>query len=322
MLTQTHKPRAHVEPPDGLPSAVIRKGRLSWLVWLIPFGAACLCGWFVYRDVISTGPTITISFENVDGLEAKNTQLKFRGADVGQINGIMLSKDHERVEVKAQLTGPARNLARAGSLFWIVRPEFKIGSATGLRTIISGEYITVQPGNGPATNVFMGVDKPPIPEQSNSLQITLVTTNLGSIQEQTPIFYRGIQVGEVLYYQLGTDAREVLIHARITEHYAPLVRPDSKFWNAGGISFHAGLFKGVQISAESASTLITGGIEFATPPESATTATNGASFILNEKPDEKWRAWSPEIKLQLPPQANQTNVTPKSPADYLKQVHP
>jgi paraquat-inducible protein B len=311
MMTETHRQNTTAAQRGRLPSAVIKKSRRSWLLWLIPAGALCLCGWFVYRDYVSMGPTITILFDNTEGLEAKNTVIKYRGADVGMVKSISLTKDSQRVKISAQLAGSARNLARSGSVFWIVRPELKMGSFSGLRTIVSGEYITVKPGTGVATNLFVGSETEPITERSNALRIIVLTTNLGSVQEGTPLFYRGIQVGEVLYYQLGADARKVIIHASVWEEYAPLVRPDSKFWNAGGISIRGGLFKGIQISAESPKNIISGGIEFATPPDSPGPATNGTVFNLNEKPDDKWRAWAPEIPLHLPPEANQTNAQPQ-----------
>jgi len=128
------------------------------------------------------------------------------------------------------------------------------------------------------------------------------------LQPQSPIFYRGIQVGEVLDCRLSEDAREVVIHARIDQEYAPLVRMNSKFWNAGGINFHLGLFSGAKISAESAQTLVSGGIAFATPPEAQNGATNGAVFVLNEKIDDSWAKWSPAIPLHFVPET-MTNKT-------------
>ncbi len=313
MSTSTSKQNDRAEMPVRLPSARIMKGRLPWLLWLVPLGAACLCAWFVYRDFVSTGPTITIYFENADGLEEKNTQLKFRGANVGQVNGIALMKDNQQVKVTAQLTGSARNLARGGSVFWIVRPELKVGAISGLGTIISGEYIAVQPGNGPLTNSFVGAGKEPVNEPPGALLINLIATRLGSLQEQTPVYYRGIQVGEVLYYQLGHDGREVMIHACVWEEYAPLVCMESKFWNAGELSLHAGLFKGIDISADSPKTLISGGIEFATPPDAQSPATNGASFVINETAEDKWKTWSPTaVSLHLPEEAFQSNTAPAS----------
>jgi paraquat-inducible protein B len=315
--------RAHVKPVDGalpnvtLPTALVTKSRLTWLLWLIPAAAAGLCVWFLYHDFISTGPLITIYFKDAEGLEDQDVDLRYRGATVGEVKSVVLMPGAGSVKVRARLTGPAANLARLGSVFWIVRPEVRVGAISGLRTIISGDYIAVQPGAGPRTNVFTGADKQPISDEPRALQITLLTPDLGSLQEQSPIFYRGVQVGEVLYYQLAPDGRQVAVHARISEQYAPLVRLDSKFWNAGGLDFHLGLFKGMQISAESPRTLVSGGIEFATPPDLQAQATNGTVFPLNEKPEDKWKSWSPTIALQLPREAMASNA-PSAVESYLK----
>lgn len=303
----------------SLPSAAVKKSRLTWWLWLIPAGALAVCAWFVFRDYIATGPLITIYFQDTEGLEAENTMVSYRGANVGQVKSVELAKDGKSVKVRARLAGSARGLARRGSEFWIVQPEVKLGAISGLRTIISGEYIAVQPGTGPPTNIFIGMSKQPIAREPDALKITLMTTDLGTMQEQSPIFYRGIQVGEILYYQLTSDARGVAIHARIWPEYAPLVRTDSKFWNAGGLDFRFGLFKGMQVSAESPRTLISGGIEFATPTDFHEPATNGTVFTLNEKPDEKWKTWTPAIALQLQKHAaSQTN----SLGDSLSQLSP
>jgi paraquat-inducible protein B len=289
-----------------LPKAVIKKARPAWLLWLIPLGAAALCVWFIYRDFVAAGPLITVYFQNTEGLEEGNTQVEYRGAQIGEVKTISLADDGQRVKVTARLTGSAKGLARVGSIFWIVRPEVKVGAISGLRTIVSGEYVTVQPGHGAPTNVFVAVEEPPADEQPGALLISIRSPTLESLQEHSPIFYRDIQVGEVLDYQLADDARSVMIRARVRQQYAPLVRLNSKFWNAGGIDLRFGLFKGAEISAQSAQTLLSGGIEFATPPETGEAATNGAVFELNEKAKDAWKDWAPAIPLHLQGEAPST----------------
>jgi paraquat-inducible protein B len=290
------------ENTGALPRAKIEKSRLAWFLWLIPIAAAGLCGWFVLRDVVLQGPTITIYFQNIEGLQKQNSFLQYRGIQVGEVTGLKLTPDKQHAAVQVQLSRPAASLARQGSVFWIVRPELKLGSVSGLRTIVTGNYIAIQPGDGAPTNEFFGAEEPPV-EHKGALEITLRAPQLGSLQKESPIFYRGIQVGEVLQSRLAGDAREVVIDAFILGSYAPLVRMNSKFWNAGGLSVHIGLFSGVKISAESAATLISGGIEFATPPDFQDAATNGTVFALNEKEDDAWEKWSPAIALSNPPPA-------------------
>src|SRR5262249_5320607 len=115
MSSKAHKHDDAVEREE-LTAAKIKQGHLSGRLWL---GALCLRGWFVYRDFVSTGPKITLYFENADGVEEKNTQLKYRGATVGEVTAVALTPDSRQVKVQAQLTASARNLAREGSVFWI-----------------------------------------------------------------------------------------------------------------------------------------------------------------------------------------------------------
>jgi paraquat-inducible protein B len=290
------------ETVAALPKAKIEKSRFTQLLWLVPVAAALMCAWYACQDIIFAGPTITVYFENTDGLQEQNSFIQYRGVNIGEVETVKLAHDQQRVAVTIKLNPSAADIARQGSVFWIVRPELKLGSVSGLRTIVSGDYITVQPGNGGRTNQFIGVEKEPI-EPTKALEIVLLVPKLGSLQPKSPVFYRDIQVGEVLDCRLGDDAREVVIHARIEDEYAPLVRTDSVFWNAGGINFHVGLFSGANISAESAQTLLSGGIEFATPPDLQPAATNGATFVLNEKSQDEWEKWSPAITLQAVPEA-------------------
>jgi len=285
----------------GLPRAKVEKSFLHWFFWLVPIAAAGLVAYFIVRDIIMRGPMITIYFQSADGLEQENSYVKYRGANIGEVKHMELTKDKKYVAVRARLEPFAADMARQGSLFWMVQPELKLGSVSGLHTIVSGNYITLEPGNGPATNEFYALSEAPV-AQVKSIDITLSTDDLGAMQKQTPILYRGVQVGEVLDFKLSDDGRRVLIHSRIHQEYAPLLRLNSKFWNAGGVDVHIGLFSGAQISAESASTVLSGGIAFATPPDYGDMVTNGAVFPLNDKADDEWKKWNPSIPLHDLPQ--------------------
>lgn len=290
------------EKPHTLPKAKIVRSYLNWFIWMIPVAAIGLCLYFITRDVIFKGPTIIIYFQNADGLEQENSPIKYRGANIGQIKEMKLTKDKQFVAVTAKLDYTARDFARQGTEFWMVQPEVKVGAIKELRTIVSGNYITLEPGHGAPTNEFVALNEPPV-EPVKAVDFTLLTDDLGSLQKQTTIMYRGIQVGEVLDFKLADDSRHVIVHARIREEYAPLLRVNSKFWNAGGINFHFGLLSGAEISAESAQTVVAGGIAFATPPDYGEMATNGATFVLADKEDDAWKSWNPSIPLHGVPEA-------------------
>jgi paraquat-inducible protein B len=205
------------EKAHGLPKAKIEKDFMTWFIWLLPAAAVALCGWFVLHDFVFAGPTITIYFQDADGLQEKNTMVKYRGITVGQIVSLQLTDKSQRVAVRAKLNHDASDLARQDSIFWIVRPELKLGAISGLRTIVSGNYITVEPGDGERTNVFTGAEKAPIIPVPG-ITVTLLSDNLGALQSQSEITYRGIQVGEVLDFRLGDNARYIIVHARIHQN--------------------------------------------------------------------------------------------------------
>ena len=117
---------------------------------------------------------------------------------------------------------------------------------------------------------------------------------------------------------LHGNSTAVEIHALIEPAFAPLVRKDSQFWNAGGISVSLKFF-GINVSAENFKSLVIGGIAFATPSPPGILASNGCNFPLNEKADEKWLNWSPSIEI-----TNTGPAAPRSPPSsiILNSVNP
>ncbi len=305
----------------AVPKAKIREQPkfLLILAWSVPLIAAIVAGWLVCQNVQKTGPAITIQFLDGTGIRANQTILNYRGVHVGDVHSVWLTKDAQRVEVGARLDKSAENLAREGSLFWIVRPEVGAGGLHGLETIDSGPYIQVQPGSGREQKTFIGVEEPPVlNEPGGGLEIILTTPHLGSLTVGSPVYYRGVEAGSVRYFVLSKDSTAVNVHVIIETNYAPLVRTDSKFWNAGGINVDLKLF-GINLSAESFKSLVIGGIAFATPSPPGPMVSSHETFPLCEKMEDKWLKWSPRITV--------TNASIKishdSPSSLLmKSVNP
>lgn len=293
------------------PRARVEKSYLTWVLWVVPAAAVALCAYFLFQDFVLSGPTIKIYFQDAGGLQAKDSMVKYHGIQIGEVESLRLAKDRQRIIVTAKLDRSAADVARTGSQFWIVSPHVSLGGIQGLQTIVAGDYVTVLPGDGARTNRFEGLSEAPV-ETQPSLHITLLTHDLGTIQKKSPLLYGGIQVGEVLDCHLADDATTIVIDAQVLRAYAPLVRVDSQFWNAGGINIHAGLLSGLQISAESAETVVSGGIGFATPNDYGPQATNGTIYALNDKEVETWKNWWPALPLPNVPDIGQkTNSLPK-----------
>ena len=285
---------------EKLPAARIRKRKWTFpFVWIVPVIAAVVAGYLVYHRLREVGPTITIRFRDAAGLKPGQTPVLYRGVHVGEVSDISLSKDQHYAEVKVSLRRSAASIAREGSTFWIVRPRLDAGTITGLGTIITGPHISVTPGAGPAEKKhFVGSETSPTTVDPRGLKIVLMSGEGGSLRAGVPIYYRGIEVGTVQETVLSTNARTVEIHAIVQQRYAPLVRPESKFWNVTGIDVRFGLFRGAEINVESLKSLIIGGIAFATPEDPQhRPAANGAIFRLYDQPEKAWLQWSPSIMI-------------------------
>jgi paraquat-inducible protein B len=298
MTTETAEGDGGSHAKQPLPRARrTRRPRIPW-IWLVPIFALGFVGWLMARNYMHRGPRIEIQFPHSEGIEIGKSQVRFRGARVGLVTGLKLTPDLQGVQVTVDLIKSAEHLARTGTTFWIVRPEVTIERIRGLGAIVSGNYIEVRPGTGAKTNKFVGSGEAPVlSEHKQGLKIVLFNPKVGSVQKGTAIYYRGVQVGEVLGLQLTPDAQAVSITAHVDEQYAPLVRENSRFWNAGGLQMNVGLFSGAEIRAESVRSLVAGGIAFATPDPPGRPVKNGDAFRLFDKGEEDWEKWAPKIEI-------------------------
>src|SRR6185437_7216594 len=104
---------------------------------------------------------------------------------------------------------------------------------------------------------------------------------LGSVTVGSPVFFRDLQVGEVLGYDLGDMAENVTIHVFVRAPFNKYVHDDTRFWNESGLSVKLGA-NGVDVQVASLRALLLGGIAFDAPAESKPSAasTAGHEFPL------------------------------------------
>lgn len=254
------------------------------------------------RDrAIQSGVAITIQLERGDGL-SPGTAIRYKGLDVGTVERIQLSDDLQAIILHARVTLAVEQIVRLGTQFWVVKPQLSLAGAANLETLVSGQYLEVQPANrvGTRQTHFVALAEPPSQAVNEpGLRLVLSTTRRSSLKAGVPVTYREVPVGKVTGYELGPTADRVLIHLLVEPRYAGLVRTGSRFWNSSGIAVEAGLFKGVKVRSESLETLIEGGVAFATPEQQplGTQAMQGQTFALFDEPQEEWLRWSPKIAL-------------------------
>ena len=254
-----------------------------------------------HDDATQKGAVISIKVDRADGLRT-GTPIRFKGLDVGKIEDVDLSEDLQSVLLTARITEVPDRIARVGSQFWVVKPELGLIKTSNLETLVTGQYIEVQPAPknlGPQNSFVALPAAPEAAKQEGGLSLVLSAARRGSLKAGVPVTYREITVGKVTGYELGQTADRVLIHILIEPKYAPLVRNGTRFWNTSGFDFDVGLFRGATVRTESLETMIQGGVAFATPDgeRMGSPALPQQTFALFDKFEDEWLTWAPKISL-------------------------
>jgi paraquat-inducible protein B len=275
---------ADIDPPLGH----VRRARFSF-VWIIPIVALMIAGYLGYRTLTEEGPLLTLTFTTGDGLSVAQTQIKYKAVALGTVESINLSHNHKDVIVKVRMNAVGASFLTSNARFWVVRPNFSAAGISGLDTLVSGAYIAVDPGDpgGAAQDSFTGLEEPPgVRSDEPGSTYVLKADNVGSLASGSPLFYRDVEVGEVLDYSIGDGFGPVTINVFVRAPYDRLVRPESHFWNSSGISasFAGGAF---HIEMASLQALLSGGVTFDVPPEAENSAPspNNSSFPLYPSKD-------------------------------------
>jgi len=256
-------------------------------IWLVPIAAVAIAGWLGWKTYSQRGPLITITFASAEGIEAGRTRVMLRNVEVGLVEFLDLSRDLSRVEVHARMRSDLKEHLTTGTRFWVVRPRLGVGGVSGLGTLFSGVYIELEPGTGNRTESFKGLEEPPVlPPSGEGKSFVLRARNLGSLSRGSPVYYRGVAVGEVLGATLAPDAQSVAVNVFVRGPHDTLVHPETRFWNASGIEVSAGGGAGFRARVESLQAVILGGITFDTRPEGAGEAPSPKDSEFELYPDK------------------------------------
>ena len=268
------------------PEAVVKVRKQFSIVWVVPLVALLIGGWLAFKAISEKGPTITITFKTAEGLEAGKTKIKYKNVEVGQVESITLADGGSHVIVTAEMVKGAEDHLTENTRFWVERARIGAGGASGLGTLFAGAYIGIdlgEPGGKQALS-FKGLEIAPVVTTGlPGSHFKLQAEKRGSLNVGSPIYYRQIQVGQVVAFEMVEDGDAVDFKIFVHAPYHEYVRKNTRFWNASGVdvSVDAG---GIQVKTESFVTILIGGIAFETPTDSGPSpaAKEGDAFRLYE----------------------------------------
>lgn len=264
--------------PEAVPEP--RKRISLQLVWLIPIVAAIIGGTLAVKTYLQKGPTITISFKTGDGLEAGKTKVKYKDVEIGLVKDVSIAKDITHVIATVELRKEVTPYLVEDTKFWVVRPRISGGGITGLGTLMGGSYIGVDAGTSKKPQrAFTGLEFPPVVAMDvPGSRFQLHSPDLGSLDIDSPVYFRRIQVGQVVSYELDKDGTGVTFTIFVAAPYDQYVRMNTRFWNASGVDLTMDA-NGLKLDTQSLMSILIGGIAFQTldegaeaPPSSANTA--------------------------------------------------
>jgi paraquat-inducible protein B len=284
------------------PQVSKKKRRVSW-IWLVPVVALVAGLSLLARTWLESGPTVTIRFRTAEGLEVGKTQVRYKDVVIGTVKSIRLNEQRTGVIVRAEITKDASGIAVEGTRFWVVRPRLGLSGVSGLNTLLSGAYIGV---DAPEEKVvdgerqelpekldFEGLEEPPeVTHDRPGKRFTLKSNTLGSLDIGSPVYFRRIQVGQVIGYQLDDSGRQVNVQVFIDSPNDKYVTQSTHFWNASGVDVSVNA-DGFKVRTQSLLSVAIGGLafepvgDFTAPPAKADASFNlyASEDAAKAKPD-------------------------------------
>ena len=282
-------------PPRAL--FVERPRRLS-LAWILPLLSLGLAIWFGLEARAGAGLAITVRASEGHGIDAGDA-VRFRGIEVGVVEGVRLSRALDEVVLDVVLEPFAAGLAREGTGFWIARPHLALESVVGLETLFGARYLAVLAGpvgTAPQRS-FRALEEAPAREDYDDAGLLLVLEAPArfGLAPGAPLLHRGVEVGNVTAVDLAADAARVEVQVYVAPEYVPLIRANTRFWEVGGAELSVGLTRGLHLDIENLRTLLVGGVAFATPEDPGAPVEAGHRFALESEEAQDSAEWRPAL---------------------------
>ena len=272
---------------DTPPDVSIRPARKSLfsgaaVVWLIPLLALIVALGVAWQSYADRGPLIVVEFENGAGIAAGETELKYRDVTVGKVEKVGFTESLDRVTAHIRVDKDVAPFIDSTSVFWVVEPEVTAQGITGLSTVLSGVYIEGSWDNEPGDIIyrFQGASQPPLIRPGRSgLQVAFRTVANGTLTDNAPILFKGIEVGRVGKAQIAPRGNYAVVEGLIYEEHRNLVNSSTRFWETSGFSVSIGP-AGAEIDFSSLATLLGGGVTFDTFVSGGDRAQDGMVFEI------------------------------------------
>jgi paraquat-inducible protein B len=199
----SRRPEDDGRDPSETPERVqagVRHGWWPGWIWAIPIAALLVVIWLGARALLAGGTSITIRFPDVHDMKQENTDVEMRGAEIGHVTGIKLSKDGTAVIVSASIDSQAARFLTSGTRFWLRGANPSLSDPSSLGSLLSGPTIIMDPGPGVRARSFIGLEREPVAPSATEHPLiyeVALDNEAGAVAGGDPVTLRGFTVGEV-----------------------------------------------------------------------------------------------------------------------------
>ena len=243
--------------------------------------------------------TISITFDNVEGLKTEFSKVVYKGVDIGKVTNISLTNKN-RVNVKVQIFKDFQKFARRGTIFYLKKPKISLNEIENLGSTIMPVNIGIISSSKTGLKTsFLGIDSSKdIKQSEEGVVLRVVSHHPSTVNIDAPVYYKNVQIGKVNRVDLSYDGSKVLLDCLIYNKYRHFVRTDSTFHDISGFKFKFSIFGDSKLETNTFTSILKGGLMLVTPYKYNDIATSKDKFILQKELMEDWEKISPSIKIR------------------------
>ena len=95
-------------------------GRWPGLVWALPLAAVLIVVYLGLQALAHSGVDVVVTFSSAADAKPGDTQVVYKGLNVGRVTHLGLSKDRQHVDMTLRVDPSLKPLLREGAVFWLV----------------------------------------------------------------------------------------------------------------------------------------------------------------------------------------------------------
>jgi paraquat-inducible protein B len=241
--------------------------------------------------------SITIVFDDVEGLQENFSQLTYKGVNVGKVTKVKLN-EKQQVEVKALIYDDFSSFTKEGTVYYLKKPRISLQEiANAGSTVMAVNIGVIKSTSSNIQTKFDGLeDQPSVDKSHFGMVFKVEDSTASSVNVDAPVYYKNVQIGKISKIDLSNDGSKVVIDCLIFDKYTKFVRKNSEFYDISGFEMKFSIFSGSKVESNTFTSLLKGGLVVVTPYEYEEIASSNDKFTLVKTLREDWKSISPSIK--------------------------